>query len=78
MRRKCNMLALCAFVLSLVIFVLTYFLFHYLSPEGGFSGTFQEEPVKPYVTLFFGMWGTMFLFASIMSLLVGWIFGRKE
>lgn len=78
LRKKCNILALCALVLSLAIFVFTYFLFHYLSPEGGFSAVYQETPAKPYVTLFFGMWGVMFLFASIMSFMIGIIFGRKQ
>lgn len=78
LKKKCNILALCSLALSLAIFVLTYFLFHYLSPDGGFTSVFQETPAKPFITLFFGVWGVMFLFASVMSVLIGLIFSEKK
>ena len=78
MKKKCNILALCSLALSLAIFVLTYFLFHYLSPDGGFTSVFQDIPAKPFITLFFGVWGVMFLFASVMSVLIGLIFSEKK
>ena len=78
MRKKCNALALCCFVLALVIYVISYILFHYLSPDGGFTTVFQETAAKPFITLLFGIWGVTFQFAGVMSLLIGWIFFPKK
>lgn len=78
MKKKCNMLSLCCFVLALAIFVFTYFLYHYGLPDGGFSSVFHETPAKPFVTLLFGIWGVTFLFASVMSLLIGQIFFKEK
>ena len=73
MRRKCNILALWSFVLALAVFLCSYILYHYTLP-GGFTAAWQPEPGKPMVTWLFAIWGVMFLFASVMSLLVGKIF----
>lgn len=78
MRKKCNALAICSLLIALAIFVFTYFLFHYLSPDGGFTAVLQETPAKPFVTLLFGIWGVTFLFAAVMSWLVGRIFFPKD
>ena len=78
MRKKCNILALCSFVLALAIFTLSFYLYHYLLPDGSFTTIFQTEPCKPFVTLLFGIWGVTFLFASVMSLLIGRIFFKEK
>ena len=74
MRKKWNRLAVCSFAIALVIFVFTYFLYHYFGPDGSFGSVYQETPVKPFVTLLFGIWGVTFLFSSVTSFLVGQIF----
>ena len=74
MRKKCMILAVCCLVLALAIFAFSYCLFHYLSPDGGFDVVRQAEPAKPMVTWLFAIWGVTFLFASVMSALVGIIF----
>ena len=78
MRKKCNTLSLCSFVLALGIFVFSYILYHYMLPDGEFTSVFQTTPGKPVVTLLFGIWGVQFLFASVMSLLVGRIFFKEK
>ena len=77
MRKKCNILAFCSLILSFLIYVFTYFLFHHLSPEGGVTTKYQKKPAKPFVTLLFGIWGVTFHFAGIISLLVGKIFFKN-
>ena len=77
MRKKWNTLGWISLILALAIFAFTFYLFHYLSPDGGFTTVFQEEAAKPFVTLLFGVWGTLFLFASVMCALVGQIFYKK-
>ena len=78
MRKKFNQLALWSFIIALAIFIFSYFLYHYGLPEGGFSSIFNEEPAKPFVTLLFGIWGTNFLFASVISLVIGRIFFKEK
>ena len=78
MRKKCMILAVCCLVLALAIFAFSYCLFHYLSPDGGFANVFQEVAAKPMVTWLFAIWGVTFLFASVLSFLVGMIFFNKK
>lgn len=78
MRKKCNILALCSLALALGIFVFTYYLYHYWLPDGTFSNIPQPTPGKPWVTFLFGVWGVTFLFASVMSALVGRIFFKGK
>ena len=74
MRKKCNILSVSSFVIALAIFAVTYYLVHYM----GAGGAYQEEPLKPFVTLLFGIWGVMFLFSAVMSFVIGHIFFVKE
>lgn len=74
MKKKCNILAACCFVLALAIFAFSYILYHHTLPGGGFTAVWQSTPGKPMVTLLFAIWGVTFLFASVMSLLIGKIF----
>ena len=78
MRKKCNILSLCSFLLALGIFVISYILYHYMLPDGSFTTVFQTTPGKPWVTFLFGIWGVTFLFASVMSLLIGCIFFKEK
>ena len=77
MRKKCNILAIWSFALALCIFVFSYMLYHHLGPNG-FTAIFQAAPIKPMVTWLFAIWGTHFLFAGVMCLLVGKIFFREK
>lgn len=74
MRKKCNTLAAWSFVLALAIFAFSYVLYHHTLPGGAFTHLWQPAPGKPMVTLLFSIWGVLFLFAGVMSLLVGKIF----
>ena len=78
MRKKCNLLSLCCLVLALGIFAFTFYLYHYCLPDGTFTNIFQQTPGKPMVTFLFGVWGVTFLFASVMSALIGRIFFKGK
>ena len=78
MNRKFKCLAFWSFVLALGIYIFSFVLYHYLSPVGGLSTVFQPEPAKPFITACFAVWGVMFHFAGIMSLLIARIFYPKE
>ena len=74
MKKKCNILAVCSFLIALAMFAFTFYLYHYIGPDGSFGNVYQTEPVKPMVTYLFGVWGVTFLFAAVMSFLIGQIF----
>ena len=78
MRKKCNILAWVSLGLALGIFAFTFYLYHYCLPDGTFTVVFQTQPGKPMITYLFGVWGVTFLFASVMSALVGCIFFKKD
>lgn len=78
MRKKCNILAWCSLALALGIFVFTHYLYHYWLPDGTFTTVYQEIPGKPMITYLFGVWGVTFLFAGVMSALVGRIFFKEK
>ena len=57
MRKKFNILSLCSFALALGIFAFSFYLYHFVTPDGAFTTIWQPEPGKPMVTLLFGIWG---------------------
>ena len=76
-REKFYILAICSFTISLAIYAFTYLLFHYLGPDG-FCSVYRDIPYKPVVTIYFGIWGVMFQFAALVSILLAWIFCPTE
>ncbi len=79
MRRKFRILALCSFILAIAIFLFTFQIFHHLTSEMTFAAERLDEPGKPFITFLFGVWGTMFLFSGVISLVIGEIFfGEKK
>ena len=74
MKKKFQKLSLWSLVLALAIFVFSYFLYHYMTPDGTFTVVFQTEPGKPLVTELFSILGTLFLFSSILSGMIAKIF----
>lgn len=77
MKKKCCYLALCSFALALGIFLFSYILYHYMTPEG-FTVIRQTTPGKPMITWLFAIWGVHFLFAGVMSLLIGQILFKEK
>lgn len=73
MKKKFLILSAVSFISALLIFILTYFLFHYWTPEG-FSSFFHETPEKPFVTLLFGIWGVFFFFSGFINFFISVIF----
>ena len=78
MRKKLFTLSLCTFLIALIIFVFSYFMYHYMGANGLWSATWNPTPGKPYVTLLFAIWGVTFLFSSVMSALSAIIFFPKK
>ena len=74
MSKKFKKLSIITSFIALAIFGFTFFLFHFVTETGAISPVWTPEPGKPFVTLLFGIWGVMFLFSSVMCLLISHIF----
>ena len=74
MKKKFMKLSGWSFALALIIFLLSYFMFHYVLPDGTITTVFQEEAGKPMVTALWAILGVLFLFTGILSQLIARIF----
>ena len=79
MKKKTLKLSLYSFIISVVSFIINYVVFHYVTDDG-FTTVHQEEAGKPFVADLIGQFATLFLFLSVASLLIYFIFlrDRKE
>ena len=74
MKKKCYIFALCSFLIALAIYVFSFYMYHYMGPDGSFGPVYHKTPVKPFVNLLFAIWGVTHQFAAVTALLVGKIF----
>lgn len=74
MKQKLKKLSLCSFLLAVLIFAFTYIFFHFINAEGQLTPVWQAQCGKPFIAQLFGGWGVCFLFAGVISLLIGHIF----
>lgn len=72
--KKYRKLSLVLFAVAVVLFVINYFVFHYVTDDG-IVLIKQEEAGKPFITMLIGILATNFLFASIFVLIKGKIYG---
>lgn len=77
MDKKLLKLSLICFIISVVVLVIAYFFFHYVTDEG-ITLIRQEEAGKPFVTDLIGQFGVLFLFSSVMLLLVSIVYKEKK
>ena len=77
MEKKLLKLSLISFIISVVFFVITYFVFHYITDEG-ITLIKQDEAGKPLVTNVLAMFSTLMLFLSVSSLLIYFIFYKNK
>lgn len=77
MKRKLLKLSLWQGVCSAVSFVINYFFYHFVTDEG-ITLVWQAEAGKPFVANLIGMLATLFLFGSLVSLLVAFILYGEE
>ena len=68
LRKKLNKLAVVCFVIAIIVFIINYFVFHYVTDDG-ITFVKQAEAGKPFVTNLIGMLGADMVFASIVSAL---------
>ena len=76
-KKKLLKLAWVTAVIGLVVLLLAYFCFHYVT-DAGITLEWHAEAGKPFVTILIGVFGVLFMFTSVFSLLLAWIFGKNE
>ena len=74
MKQKFRKLSHRCYITALVIFLWSFFLYHFVTPDMTISLEFQHEPGKPLVTELFSILGTLFLFSGMISSMIGKIF----
>lgn len=76
-KNKFLKLSLYCLIISVIVFIINYFFYHFVTDEG-ISLTWNEEPGKPFVANLIGIFAVLFLFSSVISLLIAYIFYPKE
>jgi len=76
-RKNFLKLSLTTFVVGILLLAFTYFFYHFAT-DAGISLVWHKEIGKPFVTNLLGVFGVLFVWASVMSFLIGVIFFKKQ
>lgn len=76
-KQKLLKLSLYSFIISLILFAITYFVFHFVTDDG-ITLIWHEEAGKPFVTDLLGQLSVLFLFASSFTLLIYFVVFRQK
>ena len=76
-RKKFLKLSLITCLIGVFVLAVAYFFFHFVTDEG-ITLNWHPEAGKPFVTDLIGSFGVLFLFSSVISLLIAFIFCDKE
>ena len=76
LRKRIYKLSAICFVIAVVVFIINYFVFHYVTDDG-ITLIWHPEAGKPFVTNLIGNLGADMVFASIVSVLCAKIICKK-
>ena len=76
-KRSLRKFSLWCLIFGVIVFIITYFTFHFVT-DSGITLVFQQEAGKPFVTNMLGVLGILFVFLSIVSFISSFIFFDKE
>ena len=77
MREKLLKLSWVQAIIAAGIFVINYFFYHFVTDDG-ITLVWQPEAGKPFVSDLIGQLGVLFIFGSVISLLVALIVFEKK
>ena len=77
MKQKFKKLSVRCFALAVVLFIMSFVLFHFLT-DSGFTTVFQQEAGKPFVTEMVADLGVLFFFSGILCRMIAKIFFPDE
>lgn len=76
LRKRLYKLSAICFVIAVIVFIINYFVFHYVTDDG-ITLIWHPEAGKPFVTNLIGNLGADMVFASIVSALCAKIICKK-
>ena len=77
MKKKLQKLSLISLITAIGLFGIAFYFFHFVT-DSGFTLTYHEEAGKPFVTDLIGQFAVLFLFTSVISLIIAKIFYSEE
>ena len=76
-KRSLRKFSLYCLIIGIVIFGISYFMFHFVTDEG-ITFVFHEETGKPFVTNMVADLGVLFIFSSIVSFMSSFVFFKED
>ena len=76
-KRKWRLMSLYSFIISVFSFIVNYFFYHFVTDDG-ITTKFQEVAGKPFVANLIGIFATLFLFFSVVSLLFSFVWDSEK
>lgn len=77
LRKRLNKLSIACLIIAVVVFIINYFVFHYVT-DAGITLEWQPEAGKPFLADLIGILGANMVFASIISALSAKIICKKN
>lgn len=77
LRKRLYKLSVACLVIAIIVFIINYFVFHYVTDEG-ITLIWHAEAGKPFITNLIGILGADMVFASIISALCARIVYKKN
>lgn len=77
LRKRLNKMAIVCLIIAVVVFIINYFVFHYVT-DAGITLEWQPEAGKPFLADLIGILGANMVFASIISALSAKILCKKN
>jgi hypothetical protein len=77
LRKRLNKMAIVCLIIAVVVFIINYFVFHYVT-DAGITLEWQPEAGKPFFADLIGILGANMVFASIISALSAKILCKKN
>ncbi len=75
-KKELKTFSLICLIISMVVFAVNYFVFHFISDEG--IRAFSPEAGKPFVSMLIGIFGTLFMFTAVLTFIISLVKGEKE
>lgn len=76
-KKNFQKLSLITLVIGLIILIISYFTFHFVTDEG-ITLTWHPEAGKPYVTILIAIFGVLFIFSSAISFIISLVFFKED
>ena len=77
MKKKLLKLSLITFIIAVCVMAFSFYFFHFVTDQG-FTLTYHQEAGKPFISNMLGTFGVLFLFTSVMSLLIAFIIYNEK